>query len=365
MTETWIKEDNTIIPLDICPLGYKSISIPRHNQQGGGVAIVYRSTLSLTHNSTYNFQSIECSDFRLDVPSQCINLVIIYRLPNKKFQQFLNDLYDYMENNINTTGKLLLTGDFNIKINDETNHDTTKFLDFLESFGHVNHTHFGTHCQENTLDLVISSEQYYLVHNPTKGCLFSDNNFVHYNLQINSKPQKNSKLVNYQKVKAIDHIDFGANITWSLTKVDLHNLHLSGCLKLYNNLLTETINKHAPKNTKIVSNRKKIPWFSDEVSNAIRSRRRAEHKWLLDKNNPGKFLEFYRLRHLTTNILNQAEKNYFHKLVHNNCTKTKKRSLPYATICWVEAKVIPYHWDPQTRSLLNASANTSFQKLPI
>ena len=231
-----------------------------------------------------------------------------------------------MQNNINTTGKLLLTGDFNIKISDETNHDTAKFLDFLESFGLVNHIHFKTHCQENTLDLVISSEQYHLVYNPTKGHLFSDHIFVYYNLQTNSKFQNNSKFVNYQKVKAIDPIDFGANITWALAKVDLHNLHLSSCLKLYNDLLIDTIDKHAPKKTKIVSNSKKIPWFSDEVSNAIRSRRRAEHKWLLDKNNPDKFLEFYRLRHLTTNILNQAEKNYFCKLVHDNWTKTKKIS---------------------------------------
>ena len=74
---------------------------------------------------------------------------------NRKFQQFLNDLYDYMENNINTTGKLLLIRNFNIKINNETNHDTIKFLDFFESIGLVNHTHFGTHCQENTLDFVI------------------------------------------------------------------------------------------------------------------------------------------------------------------------------------------------------------------
>ena len=187
-----------------------------------------------------------------------------------------------MENNINTTGILILTGDFNIKINDKTNHDTAKFLDFLESFGLVNHIHFKTHCQENTLDLVMSSEQYHLVHNPTKGHLFSDHNFVHYNLQTNSKPQKNSKLVNYQKVKAIDPIDFCADITRALTKVDLQNLHLSSCLKLYNDLLIDTIDKHAPKNTKIVSIRKKIPWFSDEVSNAIRSRRRAKRKWLLD-----------------------------------------------------------------------------------
>ena len=43
-------------------------------------------------------------------------------------------------------------------------------------------------------------------------------------------------------------------------------------------------------------------------------------------NNLDKFFEFYRLRCLTTNILHQAEKNYFHKLVHDNCTKTKKIS---------------------------------------
>ena len=155
LTETWIREDGTITPLELCPPGYRSISIPQQNRQGGAVAIVYRNTLSLTHNSTYNFQSMECSDFRLDLPSQCVNLVIIYRPPDRKLQQFLNELCDYVENNINTTGKLLLTGDFDIKINDETNHETAKFLDFLESFGLVNHIHFGTHCQENTLHLVI------------------------------------------------------------------------------------------------------------------------------------------------------------------------------------------------------------------
>ena len=155
-----------------------------------------------------------------------------------------------MENSINTTGKLLLTGDFNIKINDETNHETVKFLDFLESFGIGNHIHFGTHHQENTLDFVISSEQYHLVHNPIKGCLFSYHNFVYYNLLTNSKSQNNSKLVNYCKLKAIVPINFGANITEALAKVDLHNLHLSSCLKLYNDLLTDTIDKHALKRLK-------------------------------------------------------------------------------------------------------------------
>ena len=184
-------------------LGYKSISIPQPNQLGGGIAIVYRNTLNLTHNSTYNFQSMECSDFRLDLPSQCINLAIIYRPSDRKFQQFLNELCDYMESSINATGKLPLTGDFNIKINDENNTKTAKFLDFLESFVLVNHIHFATHHQENTLDPVISYEQYHLIHNPTKGHQFSDHNLVYYNLLVNSKPQNSSKLITYHKLKSI------------------------------------------------------------------------------------------------------------------------------------------------------------------
>ena len=43
----------------------------------------------------------------------------------------------------------------------------------------------------------------------------------------------------------------------------------------------------------------------------------------MPKNNPDKFLEFYRTWQLTTNILNQAKKNYFCKLVNDNHTKSK------------------------------------------
>ena len=81
------------------------------------------------------------------------------------------------------------------------------------------------------------------------------------------------------------------------------------------------MDKHALEKTKKVSNRRKIPWFNDEVSEAIW---KAENKGLLDKSNPDKFLEFYRTWRTTTNILNQAEKNYYCKLVENNCNDTKK-----------------------------------------
>ena len=62
-----------------------------------------------------------------------------------------------MERNINSSGKLLLTGDFNIYVNNLESPDTNTFLDVLDSFGLHNHIGFLTHHLNNTLDLVITS----------------------------------------------------------------------------------------------------------------------------------------------------------------------------------------------------------------
>ena len=41
LTETWIKDDDDITPLQLCPSGYKCISIPRKVRSGGGLALIY------------------------------------------------------------------------------------------------------------------------------------------------------------------------------------------------------------------------------------------------------------------------------------------------------------------------------------
>ena len=70
-----------------------------------------------------------------------------------------------MEKNINTSGKTLLTGDFNIKVNDSSSYDTKLYMKLLDSFGLGNHIEFVTHEHENTLDLIITSERETLVKN--------------------------------------------------------------------------------------------------------------------------------------------------------------------------------------------------------
>ena len=117
LTETWIKEDDTTAEFQICPPGYKAISVPRSNKQGGGIAIVYKDFITIQRSNTYDYSTMECSDFAVSLPGLSLNMAVIYRPPDKSVLSFVNDFLDYMERNINSTGKLLLTGDFNIHVN--------------------------------------------------------------------------------------------------------------------------------------------------------------------------------------------------------------------------------------------------------
>ena len=87
-----------------------------------------------------------------------------------------------MESNINSTDKLLLTGDFNIYVNDLESPDINTFLDVLDSFVLHNHISFLTHHPNNTPDLGITSGQDNFIESSTPSRLFSDHNIVYFNL---------------------------------------------------------------------------------------------------------------------------------------------------------------------------------------
>ena len=184
LTETCIKEDDTTAEFQICPPGYKAISVPRSNKQGGVIAIVYKDFITIQRSNTYNYSTMEYSDFVVPLPGLSLNMAIIYMPPDKLVLSFVNDFLDYMERNINSTGKLLLTGDFNTHVNDLESPDTNTFLDVLDSFGPQNHISFPTHCLKNTLDLVITSGQDNFIESSTPDRLFSDHNIVYLTLLL-------------------------------------------------------------------------------------------------------------------------------------------------------------------------------------
>ena len=158
LTETWIKEDDDITPLQVCPSGYKYISIPRKVRSGGGLALIYHNSINLKRDKEYSFNTMECAYFSIKLPSKTIHLGLKYRPPDGSVLQLCQELTTYLENNINTTGDTLLIGDLNIHINDPENQYTIIFEDTIKSLGLSNQVSFPTHRLQNTLDTIITAE---------------------------------------------------------------------------------------------------------------------------------------------------------------------------------------------------------------
>ena len=166
----------------------------------------------MQRSNTYDYPTMECSDFAVFLPGPSLNMAVIYRPPDKSVCSFVNDFLDYMERNINSTGKLSLTGDFDIHVNDLESSDANTFLDVLDSFGLQNHIIFPTHHFNNMLDLVITSCNDNFIESSTPDRLFSDHNIVYFNLMTFKQPNI-IKEISYRKLKNINMTNF--NKMWN------------------------------------------------------------------------------------------------------------------------------------------------------
>ena len=169
-----------------------------------------------------------------------------------------------MERNMNSTGKLLLTGDFNIHVANDAN----TFLDVLDSFGLRNHIGFPTHHLNNTLDLVITPCNDNFIESATPDRLFSDHNIVYFNITTLKQPNT-IKEITYRKLKNINMINFNEDMELHLNTHYTDKLSLTEKIQLYKNTLRMTLDRHAPLKRRKVPDRNKLAWLSDEVATAI------------------------------------------------------------------------------------------------
>ena len=149
---------------------------------GGGITIVYRSDITLKSKSVYNYQSMECADFLLAFQNMSVNLCVIYRPPDTSIAAFCDDLTDYCERNITSSGRMIIVSDVNIHTNKELHPDAILFCETLGGLGLKNHVDFVTHHLGNSLDAVMTFQDDPIVNTVVHGELFSDHHWVFFNI---------------------------------------------------------------------------------------------------------------------------------------------------------------------------------------
>jgi hypothetical protein len=283
LTETWLKpgdSDQRIIS-DMTPPGYKLHHVPR-NGRGGGIAVLLRSSFSVTPQDSFNAVSFESMRLAIKIKSVTIHLVVIYRVPPSKknglhSNQFHQEFCDMVDHLSTLKGNILIAGDFNIHWDKTESREMIELAEFIESHNLQQHIQDPTHIKGHTIDLIITRSDESLIKSVSVDTLFSDHHAVHCQLLV-SKPPPVKKTVSYRKIKSID-LDMLSNDIQSSTLCSDTSNNLDGLVKQYDAVLRELLDTHAPLQSRTFVERPLVPWISDKIIEAKKIRRKCEKKW--------------------------------------------------------------------------------------
>jgi hypothetical protein len=215
--------------------------------------------------------------------SDCIRLVVIYRPPpggksGQPTSVFLEEFSQYMDSHATTTGRLVVTGDFNFHYSDLCNSETVKLRNCFNSLNLTQHVQDITHTKGHLLDLVLTRATEDIIHNlQVHAPILSDHAAIVFKLPVQAPPATR-KLISYRRVKDIDVEAFKKDIMKS--NLITHPAdNIEDLVTQYNTDLMTTLNIHAPLMTKTVSLRARPPWYTDTIRAAKQSRRKAERRW--------------------------------------------------------------------------------------
>ena len=288
ITETWLKGDDrdsrVLADLANSLLDFDVHHVPRANgTAGGGICIIIRKGFEVIINKCSDFTSFEHMDLTVNSASKSLRLVVIYRPPpskknNTTASMFLNEFSTLIERLSVIATSILLTGDFNIHVDDTNDTVAKKFLDMLVSADLRQLVTGSTHRHGHTLDLLITRQADDTVHHiELDHSLPSDHAAVMMTVEI-SKPDCTRLSITSRNLRNINLEDFRHDIEMSPLTTDPCT-NLDDLVDQYDNTLRSLMDKHVPETTRTITLRPHTPWYSDILRSSKRVKRRHERKW--------------------------------------------------------------------------------------
>ena len=288
VTETWLPNEETLanqIIGDTCPKGYKMSQNPRNNgQRGGGVGIMYKSCLDVRAISDDGmvFESFEYIMHLVKVGLKLIRIVTIYRPPPSStngltMSKFTAEFTMFLEHLLLLPGQIVILGDFNFHIDDSSNVHASEFLELLDVFNLTQHVDKPTHKHGHILDLIITDQGEDLIKDIQVYIPWiSDHSLVSFNLTV-PKPVSSRKTVVSRNWKSVDVEKFKEDVGNAEFSVDSDLV--SESVHQYDRILHALTEKYAPLRKKNISIRPRAQWFTTELSEEKRKKRRLERRY--------------------------------------------------------------------------------------
>ena len=227
-------------------------------------------------------------------------------------------------------------------VNKPSDSGPAAFLDVLDSFNLINKVNEPTHKLANALNLIILDANSNTIPRVTVDWLFSDHNMILFDMPLPHRITIPEVKV-YRKTKNINPEVFIRDIG----KFHLHKplgSSLEDKVNYYHSMFQSILDVHAPIKRCKCSNRPSIPWFNQEIAEAIRHQRHLERVCYREKSNREALALFHSQCQFVANLLHKAEWKFFFTSIIENYAKYK---------CIYEICII-YLADPRTHLYLPA-----------
>ena len=288
VTETWLTDQHNNTTAQIKDHGYKIHHFSRSSKIGGGVALIYRSTVELIKVHITQFQSFEAVSAKLKMINKTVVLcTCIYRPPGPlcsfltEFEDFLSYVFEKFEHSV-------ICGDVNMHL-DKTSAIINDWNTTLSSFGLQQLVTTATHKKGHILDPVISSpravEPSSVAVDTSVSKTFPkcDHYPIIFKFQVPAVTNKSKKIIQFRNLKGMNQDQFSEDLANVVSNFNCDNMSFQNSLEDFHRACESTLDIHAPQITKTISDVPEAPWFDGEYKIARAQRRKAEKDWKKSK----------------------------------------------------------------------------------
>jgi hypothetical protein len=271
LTETWHISNADLALRRSAPSCYSIVDAPRPGYAGfgpnyGGLAVVYRNcysarviTISICPTS---FEILVCH-----VNPVKLVLVTVYRPSSQNITEtFFEEFTSLLEIVSMYGSEIVLTGDFNIHIDDATDVNARRFLDLLDAFDLHQHVTLSTHACGHTLDLLITRSTLVPTDVEVDVPILSDHGLVMYRLPLPKLAPIGRQFKTVRRLAAIDHNAFCNAVLQSAVggTNDVADCSVVRLCEIYRTELQRIVDAMAPPINVVMPSRPSVPWYDGD-----------------------------------------------------------------------------------------------------
>ena len=279
LTETWLRDEDNASVSELCRDTFSFAHQPRGGaRRGGGVGVLFRKSFQFVSRVSVDTcasetLSVTLRNARIDCTTR---VIVMYRPPRSCFKTFQDDGSKVLLIVAAHPTETIVCGDFSTRYKDSTCTDAINLADLLDTSGFVQHVSGATHERGSILDLIVTAKTSNLLTTPVSPTtLLTDHCALECDLNV-VKPEHPKRRVRYRKFASIDKRAFTADIRDAFAVMSGTTVE---SIDNYNTAIEAIVKKHAPVVTRVIADRPKTPWHTEELSCAKRVLRRAEPRW--------------------------------------------------------------------------------------